>query len=37
LLRKGEKNRVIKQSPAAGRKPAKGAKMNVTLSKGRRP
>ena len=34
---KVKKNRVMKQSPAVGRMLAKGAKVNVTLSKGRRP
>ena len=34
---KVRKGKVVKQSPAAGRTLAKGAKVNVTLSKGRRP
>ena len=34
---KVKKGKVIRQSPAAGRRLVKGARVNVTLSKGRRP
>jgi len=32
-----KKGRIMKQSPAAGRKLAKGAKVAVVVSRGRRP